>query len=186
MSRIDEYLAAEAPRFEQELCELLRIPSVSSDPSRRGDMARAADWVAGQFRGLRLATEVIPTSGHPLVYAESPPLEGGLTALVYGHYDVQPPEPLDAWTSPPFEPTRRDGNLYARGATDDKGQMFTHLKGAEAWIRTEGRLPVNLKFIIEGEEEVGSRALEEYLAEHADRGRRSRTGCGASPSSSCA
>jgi len=169
MSRIDEYLAAEAPRFEQELCELLRIPSVSSDPSRRGDMARAADWVAGQFRGLRLATEVIPTSGHPLVYAESPPLEGGLTALVYGHYDVQPPEPLDAWTSPPFEPTRRDGNLYARGATDDKGQMFTHLKGAEAWIRTEGRLPVNLKFIIEGEEEVGSRALEEYLAEHADR-----------------
>ena len=85
-----------------------------------------------------------------------PPISGAPTALVYGHYDVQPAEPLDKWITPPFEPTRRDGNLYARGATDDKGQMLTHLKGAEAWMNVEGRLPVNLKFIIEGEEEVGS------------------------------
>jgi len=169
MPTIDEYLAAEGPRFEDELCELLRIPSVSAAPAHRADMARAADWVAGQLCGLGLATEVIPTSGHPLVYAESLPVDDAATALVYGHYDVQPPEPLEAWISPPFEPTRRDGNLYARGATDDKGQMCTHIKGAEAWVRTEGRLPLNLKFIIEGEEEVGSQALERYLAKHAQR-----------------
>jgi len=169
MSTIDEYLAAEGPRFEEELCELLHIPSVSADPSRRADMARAADWVAGQFRRLGFATEVIPTSGCPMVYAESAPVEARVTALVYGHYDVQPAEPLEAWMSPPFEPTRREGNLYARGASDDKGQMFTHLKSAEGWIRVEERLPVNLKFVIEGEEEVGSRGLEDYLAEHADR-----------------
>ena len=96
-------------------------------------------------------------------------MPGAPTALVYGHYDVQPAEPLEKWTTPPFEPTRRDGKLYARGATDDKGQLFTHLKSAEAWITVEGRLPLNLKFLIEGEEEVGSHGLEKYLAEHADR-----------------
>ena len=105
--------------------------------------------------------EVIPTAGHPLVYAESPAVPGAPTALVYGHYDVQPPDPLEKWTTPPFEPTRRDGNLYARGATDDKGQVLTHLKSAEAWITVEGRLPLNLKFLIEGEEEVGSEGLEQ-------------------------
>ena len=169
MSAIDQYLDSHAARFEEELCEFLRIPSVSADPSRRDDMHRAAEWVADQFRRMRFAAEVIPTAGHPLVYAESPAVPGAPTALVYGHYDVQPPDPLEKWITPPFEPTRRDGNLYARGATDDKGQMFTHLKSAEAWITVEGRLPVNLKFIIEGEEEVGSQGLEQYLAEHADR-----------------
>ena len=104
-----------------------------------------------------------------MVYAESPAVPGAPTVLVYGHYDVQPAEPLEKWTTPPFEPTRRDGNLYARGATDDKGQVFTHLKSAEAWITVEGRLPLNLKFLIEGEEEVGSDGLEQFLAEHADR-----------------
>jgi succinyl-diaminopimelate desuccinylase len=169
MSAIDQYLETHAARFENELCELLRIPSVSADPARRGDMQQAADWVADQFRHLGFMAEVIPTAGHPLVYAESPAVPGAPTALVYGHYDVQPPEPLEKWLSPPFEPTRRDGNLYARGATDDKGQMFTHLKSAEAWITVEGRLPLNLKFIIEGEEEIGSESLERYLAEHGDR-----------------
>jgi succinyl-diaminopimelate desuccinylase len=169
MSAIDQYLDTHADRFENELCELLRIPSVSADPAHRDDMQRAADWVADQFRRLGFAAEVIPTAGHPLVYAESPVVPGVATALVYGHYDVQPPEPLEKWLSPPFEPTRREGDLYARGATDDKGQMFTHLKGAEAWITVEGRLPVNLKFIIEGEEEIGSESLERYLAEHGDR-----------------
>ncbi len=96
-------------------------------------------------------------------------MTGAPTALVYGHYDVQPPDPLEKWTTPPFEPMRRDGHLFARGATDDKGQMFTHLKSTEAWITVEGRLPLNLKFIIEGEEEVGSEALEKYLGSHADR-----------------
>ena len=169
MATIDQYLETHAARFESDLCEFLRIPSVSADPGHGEDMHRAADWVADQFRRLGFTAEVIPTAGHPLVYAESPAVLGAPTALVYGHYDVQPPEPLEKWITPPFEPTCRDGNLYARGATDDKGQMLTHLKSAEAWITVEGRLPVTLKFIIEGEEEVGSAGLERYLAEHADR-----------------
>ena len=169
MPTIDQYLDTHAARFEEELCEFLRIPSVSADPNHRDDMHRAADWVADQFRKIRFAAEVIPTAGHPLVYAESPSVPGAPTALVYGHYDVQPADPVEKWTTPPFEPTRRDGKLFARGATDDKGQVFTHLKAAEAWITVEGRLPMNLKFLIEGEEEVGSGALEHYLAEHSDR-----------------
>ncbi|MEN6449734.1 MAG: dipeptidase [Thermoguttaceae bacterium] len=169
MSAIDQYLDSHAARFEEELCEFLRIPSVSADPSHRQDMHRSADWVADQFRRLHFTTEIIPTAGHPMVYAQSPKVEGAPTALVYGHYDVQPPDPLDKWTTPPFEPARRDGNLYARGATDDKGQLLTHVKGAEAWVTVEGRLPLNLKFLIEGEEEVGSESLEKYLHEHADK-----------------
>ena len=116
--------------------------------------------MASQFKSLGLATELIPTGGHPLVYAESPPVPGKPIVLVYGHYDVQPPEPLDEWISPPFEPTVRDGNIYARGATDDKGQMLTHVKSAEAWMKTVGKLPLQVKFLIEGEEEVGSEHLE--------------------------
>jgi len=169
MSAIDQYLENHASRFEEELCEFLRIPSVSADPRRREEMHGAADWLADQFRRMRFSAEVIPTGGHPLVFAESPAAAGRPTALVYGHYDVQPPEPLEKWISPPFEPTRRDGNLHARGATDDKGQMFTHLKSAEAWVTVEGRLPINLKYLIEGEEEVGSESLERYLAKQADR-----------------
>jgi succinyl-diaminopimelate desuccinylase len=169
MSDIDRYLQSQAERFEEELCQLLRIPSVSADPDRREDVGRAADWVADQFRRLGFSTETIQTSGHPLVYAESPEVAGAATVLVYGHYDVQPPDPLQKWISPPFEPTRREGNLYARGATDDKGQMLTHVKSAEAWIEVEGRLPLTLKFLIEGEEEVGSHALEQFIAENAAR-----------------
>jgi len=169
MSGIDQYLESQAARFEDELCQLLRIPSISTDAQHGDDLGRAADWVADQFRRLGLTTEVIPTAGNPLVLAQSPPVPGAPTALVYGHYDVQPPDPLDKWTTPPFEPARRDGNLYARGATDDKGQMFTHVKSAEAWLKVEGRLPINLKFLIEGEEEVGSTSLEKFIVEHADR-----------------
>jgi succinyl-diaminopimelate desuccinylase len=169
MGVIDDYLRANAARFEDELCELLRIPSISADPAYRDQVHRAADWVAGRLRALGLAVDRVETSGHPLVYAESPHQAGLPTVLVYGHYDVQPVEPLGLWVSPPFEPTRRNGNLYARGATDDKGQMLTHVYGAEAWLAGQGRLPVNLKYVIEGEEEVGSFGLEEYLAKHADR-----------------
>ncbi len=169
MPTIDEYLTAQSSRFEEELCEFLRIASVSADPERRAEIQRAAAWVADQFRRLGFAAEIVPTAGHPLVYAESPPVAGAPTALVYGHYDVQPPDPLEKWISPPFEPVRREGNLVARGATDDKGQMLTHIKSAEAWIKTRGSLPINLKYIIEGEEEVGSQALEEFIAAHADR-----------------
>jgi succinyl-diaminopimelate desuccinylase len=169
MSAIDEYLSAQAERFEQELCQLLWIPSVSTDPVHREDIDQAAEWVADHFRRLGLATEVVPTGGHPIVLAESPPVEGAPTVLVYGHYDVQPAEPLDQWMSPPFTPTRRDGNLYARGAADDKGQVLTHLFSAEAWIAIHGTLPVNLKYLIEGEEEVGSPSLEQFVAERPER-----------------
>ena len=169
MPNIDEYVEAHAERFEEELCQLLKIPSVSAAPEHQGDIRRACYWVADQFRRLGFVTEVVPTAGHPLVYAESPPVPDAATVLVYGHYDVQPPDPLEKWISPPFEPTERDGNLYARGATDDKGQMLTHIKSAEAWMEVEGRLPLNLKFVIEGEEEVGSAGLEAYLVEQAQR-----------------
>ncbi|HEY5311565.1 MAG TPA: dipeptidase [Pirellulales bacterium] len=163
MQTIDRYLTEHAADFEADLCELLRIPSVSADSRHRDDVRRAGDWVANQFRGLGLSTEIIETAGHPIVYAESLEAPGAPTVLVYGHYDVQPPDPLSEWHSPPFEPTRRDGNLYARGATDDKGQMLTHIKSTQAWIKTAGRLPVNLKFLIEGEEEVGSEHLEAFI-----------------------
>ena len=116
-----------------------------------------------QFQSLGFKSELISTAGHPLVFAESPRIDGAPTVLVYGHYDVQPPDPLKEWITPPFEPTRRDGNLYARGATDDKGQMLTHVKGAEGWVKAEGRLPVNLKFLIEGEEETGCHNLFEFI-----------------------
>ena len=169
MPSIDEYLKTNAGRFEEELCELLRIPSVSADPTHRGDIDHAAQWVAERLGRMGLATEVVPTTGHPLVIAESPPVEGVPTVLVYGHYDVQPAAMADGWTSSPFEPIRRDGNLYARGATDDKGQVLTHVYSAEAWLAAEHRLPVRLKFLIEGEEEVGSDALEAYLPDHAER-----------------
>ncbi len=169
LAEIDDYLESNKDAFEADLCELLRIPSVSADSNFAGDVRRAADWVVSQFESLGFSTELIETKGHPIVYAESPRVEGAPTALVYGHYDVQPPDPLDEWISPPFEPTVRDGNLYARGATDDKGQMLTHIKSAEAWIKTVGSLPVNVKYVIEGEEEVGSECLEKFLETDADR-----------------
>ncbi|HEX4131740.1 MAG TPA: dipeptidase [Pirellulales bacterium] len=169
MALFEKYLADSAAQFEEELCELLRIPSVSADSAYRDDVRRAGNWVADQFRAMGLKTEVFETPGHPIIYAESLDAPGAPTVLVYGHYDVQPPDPLDLWISPPFEPTRRNGNLYARGATDDKGQMFTHIKSAEAWVRSEGRLPINLKYLIEGEEEVGSEHLEAFIVEHRRR-----------------
>lgn len=169
MPNLDEYLDQHAADFENDLCELLRIPSVSADSRHRADIRRAADWLVEQFRSLKLNVELCETAGHPIVYAEWLGAPGAPTALVYGHYDVQPPDPLNEWISPPFEPTRRDGNLYARGATDDKGQMLTHVKSTQAWMKTEGRLPINLKFLIEGEEEVGSENLEQFIAANQQR-----------------
>jgi acetylornithine deacetylase/succinyl-diaminopimelate desuccinylase-like protein len=169
MDDIHAYLRSNADQFEGDLCTLLRIPSVSADPSRKADIRRAAEWVANQFRDLGLKTETIETTGHPLVYAESPPVPGKPTVLVYGHYDVQPAEPLDEWLSPPFEPTKRSGNIYARGATDDKGQMLTHIFSTRAWLKARGKSPLQLKFLIEGEEEVGSKGFHQYLATPAAR-----------------
>lgn len=169
LTTLERYLSDHRQQFEDDLHELLRIPSISADRNYAGDMRRAADWVAGRLRRLGLAAELIETDGHPLVYAESPPVPGAPTALVYGHYDVQPADPLDQWTSPPFEPTVRDGNLYARGATDDKGQVLTHVNSVQAWIETAGRLPLQVKFLIEGEEEVGSESLNKFLERSPDK-----------------
>jgi len=164
MSKIDAYLNDHRQQFENELSDLLRIASISADPAHAEEVRRAADWMVEQFKKLGLATEMIETAGcHPMVYAETPAVPGKPIALVYGHYDVQPADPLDEWISPPFEPTLREGNIVARGATDDKGQMLTHLKSVEAWIEAIGSLPIQVKFLIEGEEEVGSRALGRYL-----------------------
>ena len=162
-ARLDSYLADHRDRFEEELCDLLRIPSISTDPAYR-DRAPSRRMDVRRFQKLGLHVQLVETAGNPIVVAESPPVPGKPVALVYGHYDVQPPDPLDKWTSPPFEPTRRDGNLYARGASDDKGQMLTHVKSVQAWLESEGALPIQVKFVIEGEEEIGSAHLAEYLA----------------------
>ena len=129
-------------------------------------MQKAAEWMKARFEAAGLTSQIVPTDGHAIVTAEWRGAEGAPTVLVYGHYDVQPPDPLELWTSPPFEPEVRDGKIWARGATDDKGQMITHLFGVEAWLKTEGKLPVNVIFVIEGEEEVGSDNLDRFLESH--------------------
>lgn len=158
-----------AAQHEAALFELLRIPSVSADSWHKPDVARAADWVEARLRGMGLAVERFATPGAPILFAQSPPVPDKPVALVYGHYDVQPPDPLNEWLSPPFEPTVRDGNVYARGATDDKGQMLTHVLGVETLLKAEGKLPIQVKFLIEGEEEVGSENLEAAVQANRDK-----------------
>jgi acetylornithine deacetylase/succinyl-diaminopimelate desuccinylase-like protein len=166
---VERYLETHRADFEEDLKGLLRIPSVSAQSAHTADTQRAAEYVADQLRRAGLTAEVVPTAGHPIVLAEWLGAPGKPTVLVYGHYDVQPPDPLDQWVTGPFEPTVRDGNLYARGATDDKGQMMTHIKSVEAWLRANGSLPLNVKFLIEGEEEVGSANLHAFIARHRER-----------------
>jgi acetylornithine deacetylase/succinyl-diaminopimelate desuccinylase-like protein len=156
-------------RIRGELDAFLRIPSVSARSEHDADTRRAADWLAAECTRIGLATEVIPTAGHPIVLAEWRGAPGKPTVLVYGHYDVQPAEPLELWTSPPFEPTERDGKLYARGSVDDKGQLYLHVKAIEAHLAVRGSLPVNVILLAEGEEEVGSEHLAPFVAEHAAR-----------------
>jgi acetylornithine deacetylase/succinyl-diaminopimelate desuccinylase-like protein len=169
IDRVDAYLDSHRGDFEEQLKALLRIPSVSAQPAHDADTRRAAEFVRDDLSAIGLKAELIATKGHPIVYAERLEAPGKPTLLIYGHYDVQPPEPLEPWLSPPFEPTVRNGSLYARGATDDKGQMFTHLKAAEGWLKAVGRLPINVKFLIEGEEEVGGLNLEAHVASNRDR-----------------
>jgi acetylornithine deacetylase/succinyl-diaminopimelate desuccinylase-like protein len=155
-------------RFLEELKDFLRIPSISTLPEHSGDIKRAANFVADSLRSVGLENvEIIPTAKHPLVYADWLHAPGKPTVLCYGHYDVQPPDPLELWTTPPFEPTIRDGNLYARGSADDKGQMYMHVKAVEVLRVVNGTLPVNLKFLIEGEEEIGGESIAKYVAENA-------------------
>lgn len=170
IDRVDAYLDAHRSAFEESLKTLIRIPSVSAQPDHDADTRKAAEFVREDLCASGVPAELIEfPKGHPIVYGERMDAPGRPTLLVYGHYDVQPAEPLGPWLSPPFEPTVRDGNLYARGATDDKGQMYTHLKAAEAWLKTEGKFPINVKFLIEGEEEVGGANLEEYVAHQKEK-----------------
>ncbi len=169
IERVEAYLAVNKRGFENRLKELLRIPSVSAQPDHDADTRRAASFVRDDLRASGIAAELVETKRHPIVYGEKLDSPGRPTVLIYGHYDVQPAEPLEPWLSPPFEPTERDGNLYARGATDDKGQMFTHLKALEAWLKTTGGLPINVKVLIEGEEEIGGANLDEFVSKNSEK-----------------
>lgn len=168
MKRVIAYLDRHREEHLQQLAEYLAIPSVSAAPDRARDVVRAAEWTAGQLRRCGLEqVEVRKTAGHPVVLGRSDAQPGRPTALVYGHYDVQPPEPLGLWKSPPFEATIRNGRIYARGAADDKGQVFMHLKVLEAFHQVRGTLPLNYTVLIEGEEEIGSPHLASFIKRHA-------------------
>src|SRR5690606_21879858 len=169
MQSVIDYVEANQGRFLEELKEFLRIPSISTDSRHRDDIQRAAQFLVKQFEQIGLTrAEIFSTDGHPLVYAERIEDPSLPTILIYGHYDVQPVDPIELWESPPFEPAVRDGELYARGAADDKGQLFIHLKSVEAFLRTGTPLPVNVKYLIEGEEEIGSPNLDPFVRAHKD------------------
>jgi len=163
------YIQERRDAFVEELKTFCRIPSVSTKSEHKADVQKAAQWVADTMRAIGLEhVQIMPTAGHPVVYADWLHAPGKPTALIYGHYDVQPPEPLDLWITGPFDPTVRNGELYARGAVDDKGQVFMHLKALEAHLKTQGSLPMNVKLLIEGEEEIGSPNLDPFIAKHQD------------------
>ncbi len=168
---VDQYVDSNEARFLDELLAFLRIPSISTLPDHKQDVVRAAEFVASALTNAGLEhVEVIPTANHPLVYADWLHAPGKPTVLCYGHYDVQPPDPLELWKSPPFDPQIRDGNIYARGACDDKGQMYMHIKAIEALNRVyQGKLPLNVKFLVEGEEEIGGESIAKYVTQHKEK-----------------
>jgi acetylornithine deacetylase/succinyl-diaminopimelate desuccinylase-like protein len=164
MDKVVDHINVNRDRYLEELKDYLSIPSISALPEHAADVRRCADWTADHMRRIGLqSVRLEETPGHPVVYGEWLGAEGAPTILFYGHYDVQPVDPLNLWTSPPFEATVRDGEIYARGSVDDKGQVFMHFKAVEAHMKENGRLPVNMKFLIEGEEEVGSANLDKYV-----------------------
>jgi acetylornithine deacetylase/succinyl-diaminopimelate desuccinylase-like protein len=165
-----EFARSNGDRFLDELKDLLRIPSVSTLPEHAGDVRRAAEAVAAELKRIGMEhVKLIETAGHPLVYADWLHAPAKPTCLAYGHYDVQPPDPLDEWTSPPFEPVERNGNIYARGAVDDKGQMYIHVKALESLLQAgSGKLPLNVRVIVEGEEEVGGEGIAKFVREHPE------------------
>lgn len=175
MDAIKQYVETNSQRFLDELMELLRIPSISADSRYKDDVKRTAEWIAEKLKGLNLdKIEIHPTQGHPIVYAEKMVNPALPTVLIYGHYDVQPPDPLDLWDSPPFEPVIKktalhpQGAIFARGSCDDKGQMYMHIKAVEI-LNSLGELPCNVKFLIEGEEEVGSTNLGPFVEANAEK-----------------
>ena len=165
--QINQYVAQHESRLLEELLEFLRIPSISTLPEHDADVQRAAEFTAASLRAAGMENvEVIATAKHPLVYADWMHAPGKPTVLCYGHFDVQPPDPLELWETPPFEPTLRNGNIYARGSADDKGQFYMHVKAVEALRAVHGALPINVKFLIEGEEEVGGASVTKYVEEN--------------------
>ncbi len=165
---LDAFFSANSPRIRDELFQFLRIPSVSARSEHNGDTARAAEWLADSLRKTGLQATVHQTAGHPVVVGEWRGAPGAPTVLVYGHYDVQPAEPLELWHSPPFEPTIRQGKIFARGSVDDKGQLFLHAKALEAHLTVRGSLPLNIIVLAEGEEEIGSPNLTPFVEQHAE------------------
>lgn len=170
MQAVIDYLKQHQSRAIEELCDYVRFPSVSAQPQHRADLRACAEWVVKHCRAIGLQARLCPTAGHPVVLAKTPrakpPGARRPHFVVYGHYDVQPPEPLDLWTSPPFEPRVVRGAVCGRGASDNKGQNLAHLKAVEAYLKTGTPLPCDLTFVIEGEEEVGSRSLTAFLQQH--------------------
>ena len=169
MEKTVDFINVNRDRYVEELKDYLAIPSISALPQHKDDVRRCAEWTADEMRRIGLQNvRVEETPGHPIVYGEWLGAEGAPTILFYGHYDVQPVDPVNLWTSPPFEATIRDGEIYARGSADDKGQVFMHFKAVEAHMKQNGRLPVNMKFLIEGEEEVGSANLDNFVNSHKE------------------
>jgi acetylornithine deacetylase/succinyl-diaminopimelate desuccinylase-like protein len=169
MSRVINYVDRHLEDFITDLEDFLRIPSISTDGARLADVRGAAQWLVDEFQRVGVSeARLVDTPGHPIVLARHGDDPAKPTVLCYGHYDVQPPDPIDLWQTPPFEPVRRNGSIYARGAADDKGQLLMHVKAIESFFKTESELPVNVKFIIEGEEEVGSAHLAPFIEEHRE------------------
>lgn len=169
MSAIQNYIDENIETFKAELFELLKIPSISTNSSHKKDVLKAAQYLVEQLNNIGLDNVTLhETDGHPIVTAEKTPHSDKPTVLIYGHYDVQPPDPEELWNTPPFEPTVKNGRVYARGASDDKGQSFTHLKSVQAYLDTGTELPVNVKFILEGEEEIGSPNLVPFIKENKE------------------
>lgn len=169
MNKVIDFINTNRDRYVSELKTYLAIPSISALPEHKDDVRRAARWTAEELTRVGLEqVRLEETPGHPIVYGEWLHAEGAPTILFYGHYDVQPVDPLDLWETPPFEATVRDGEIYARGAADDKGQIFMHFKAIEAHMKQNGRLPVNMKVLLEGEEEVGSAHLDDFIRAHTD------------------
>lgn len=170
MSELSELLTKNHNQNIEELKQLLQIPSISSLSEHKQDIQKAASWIADKLKNIGLEhVEIVQTKGHPVIYADWLHQENAPTVLVYGHYDVQPVDPVHLWETPPFEPTIRDEKIFARGATDDKGQLFLHIKAVETLLNSAGKLPVNVKFCIEGEEEIGSPNLPQFLSENKEK-----------------
>jgi acetylornithine deacetylase/succinyl-diaminopimelate desuccinylase-like protein len=169
MNPIIDFINTNRDRYVSELKEYLAIPSISALPQHQADVRRCAEWTADELRNIGLQNvRLVETPGHPVVYGEWLGAPGAPTLLFYGHYDVQPVDPIELWESPPFEATVRDGEIYARGSADDKGQIFMHFKAIEAHLKQSGRLPVNIKVVLEGEEEVGSEHLDAFIRDHKE------------------